>query len=217
LNYAANDPYVNFSLTQFDYVNEFATDFNYMQSGPVPTVTYLEAQFVIYDPTDEEGTKRYDSFVIEVISSGQTASAFCDYDQLSVVANTEKSAKNFYTVGSGVSEILFPTKLEGWSSVHSDANQAENCKANVQLSVEVEYLSGSWRTIATYDENEAYMPDIACACEEPTHATYRRNLADDMQMYNGDGTCDCNMDNTDRHMWFTAASDLIQLNVDMSR
>jgi hypothetical protein len=39
LNYSVNDPHINFSLTQFEYVNEFAPDFNYMQSGPVPPVT----------------------------------------------------------------------------------------------------------------------------------------------------------------------------------
>jgi hypothetical protein len=60
----------------------------------------------MYDPTDEDGTKKEDFFNLEVVSSGQLASAFCAYGDLSVVAGTEKSNKNYYTTNSGHQHIL---------------------------------------------------------------------------------------------------------------
>jgi hypothetical protein len=116
LNYANEDPFVTFSLTQKEYINDFVKEYSYEgQSGWTPSSVYLYAKFVIYDPTDEEATKREDYLYIEVVSSGQSASDFCSYNSLAVEAGTEKGSKNFYTTGSGVQNIILPTRIGGWA------------------------------------------------------------------------------------------------------
>lgn len=95
----------------------------------------------MYDPTDEEGTKKEDFFNLEVVSSGQLASAFCNFGALSVVDGTQKSNKNYYTTGSGPQHVLMQTQIEGWTD--------DSCKKDVKVGVQVQYPgSNDWRTVA---------------------------------------------------------------------
>jgi flagellar hook protein FlgE len=79
---------VTFKLSQKEYINDFAKDYSYDFNGSVPPSTFIYTKFVMYDPTDEEGTKKEDFFNLEVVSSGQLASAFCNFGALSVVDGT---------------------------------------------------------------------------------------------------------------------------------
>jgi hypothetical protein len=130
LNYDNNDPYVTFTLTQEQYVTDFAKDFSY--DGHIPHETWVWSKFVIYDPTDEEGTKREDVFYIEVVSNGQSFTEFCDYADLTVVADTEKSSMNYYTVGQ-MNSILIQTRIDGWTAV------GDECHMMTYVAVEVQY------------------------------------------------------------------------------
>jgi hypothetical protein len=78
LNYDASpaDPYVSFSLTQLEYIEQFVETFGYGEMYS-PSL-YISAKFVIYDRTDPT-TAREDFFAIEVVQSGQNAASFCDY------------------------------------------------------------------------------------------------------------------------------------------
>jgi hypothetical protein len=107
MNYENNDPYFTLDISQEQYITEFARMFSYDAFSTPPKYTTIGVTFEIVDPTDES-TKQWDSFRIEIESSGQKATDFCDYSDLQVVADTEKSGQNYYKVDSQ-GEILIQT------------------------------------------------------------------------------------------------------------
>jgi hypothetical protein len=79
LNYDSNNPFFTLEVSQEEYIVDFARKFSYADFSSPPQFTMIEVMFEIYDPTNEEGTKLYDTFRLEVESSGQKATEFCDY------------------------------------------------------------------------------------------------------------------------------------------
>jgi hypothetical protein len=117
-------------------------------SGETPKSVMIEARFRTFDETkprwnQDENSQIYDSFIVEIVGSGEDLASFCDYTGISI-EQSSRMAGSFNNVL--ITSDSDWTPQEFWISTEILGLEAlsEECRSLVHMTVEAEQPSRTY-------------------------------------------------------------------------